>query len=144
MNYKTLTPEEACCALRNLMRARRLRVTPAGERHSMGGQSFSRGGLVLDMRGFDDVVVDREAMTMTVGSGASWKEIQAILDPMGLAPYRQQLCVADRVRRLFANCRPLSGFAREWRNAAAGDDSHAGDFDVEVLDIAGLEQFQDP
>jgi FAD/FMN-containing dehydrogenase len=62
-----------------------LKVTPAGERHSMGGQSFSRGGLVLDMRGFDHIEVDREAMTLTVGSGASWREVQAVLDPMGLA-----------------------------------------------------------
>ncbi len=62
-----------------------LQVTPAGERHSMGGQSFSRGGLVLDMRGLDQIEVDRDSMTLTVGSGASWKEVQAVLDPMGLA-----------------------------------------------------------
>lgn len=68
-----------------LARENGLKVTPAGERHSMGGQSFSRGGLVLDMRGFDDIGVDRQAMTLTVGSGASWKEVQAILDPMDLA-----------------------------------------------------------
>ncbi|HZL92512.1 MAG TPA: FAD-dependent oxidoreductase, partial [Vicinamibacterales bacterium] len=68
-----------------LARDNSLLVTPAGERHSMGGQSFSRGGLVLDMRGLDGVTIDREAMTMTVGSGASWKEVQAILDPLGLA-----------------------------------------------------------
>lgn len=65
-------------------------VTPAGERHSMGGQSFSHGGLVLDMRGFDAVAVDEEAMTMTVGSGASWKEVQAVLDPRGLAVQAMQ------------------------------------------------------
>jgi FAD/FMN-containing dehydrogenase len=68
-----------------LARNNSLKVTPAGERHSMGGQSFSRGGLVLDMRGLDSIEVDRDAMTMTVGGGASWKEVQAVLDPMGLA-----------------------------------------------------------
>ena len=62
-----------------------LKITPAGERHSMGGQSFSAGGLVLDMRELNDIAVDEETMTMTVQSGASWKEVQAILDPMGLA-----------------------------------------------------------
>jgi hypothetical protein len=66
------------------------KVTPSGERHSMGGQSFSRGGLVVDMRGFDRIEVDREAMTMTVGSGASWKAIQAVLDPLGLAVQAMQ------------------------------------------------------
>ena len=62
-----------------------LKITPAGERHSMGGQSFSKGGLVLDMRELNDVQVDGENMTMTVQSGASWKEVQAVLDPKGLA-----------------------------------------------------------
>src|SRR5262245_53312371 len=33
-------------------RANRLTVSPAGVRHSMGGQAFLKGGLVLDMRGF--------------------------------------------------------------------------------------------
>lgn len=67
-----------------------LTITPAGERHSMGGQSFSRGGMVLDMHGMNAVAVDRDAMTMTVGSGATWKEVQAILDPMGLAVHAMQ------------------------------------------------------
>lgn len=66
-------------------RENNLKITPAGERHSMGGQSFSAGGLVLDMRELNAVAVNEEAMTMVVGSGASWKEVQAILDPMGLA-----------------------------------------------------------
>lgn len=68
-----------------LARENNLKVTPSGEHHSMGGQSFSRGGLVLDMRGLDAINVNKEEMTMTIGSGASWKEAQAILDPMGLA-----------------------------------------------------------
>ncbi len=67
-----------------------LTITPAGQRHSMGGQSFSRGGLVLDMHGMNEVSVDTEAMTMVVGSGATWKEVQAILDPMGLAVHAMQ------------------------------------------------------
>ena len=62
-----------------------LKITPAGERHSMGGQSFSQGGLVLDMRELNEVQVDKENLTMKVQSGASWKEVQAILDPMDLA-----------------------------------------------------------
>jgi FAD/FMN-containing dehydrogenase len=62
-----------------------LKITPAGERHSMGGQSFSQGGLVLDMRELNDVLVDEDSQTMVVGSGASWREVQDVLDPMGLA-----------------------------------------------------------
>jgi FAD/FMN-containing dehydrogenase len=68
-----------------LARENKLHITPAGEHHSMGGQSFSRGGLVLDMHALNYVSVDQRTMTVTVGSGASWKEAQAVLDPMGLA-----------------------------------------------------------
>jgi FAD/FMN-containing dehydrogenase len=62
-----------------------LKVTPAGERHSMGGQSFSKGGLVLDMREFNQIIVDEQSKNLNVQSGASWKEVQAVLDKRGLA-----------------------------------------------------------
>ncbi len=66
-------------------KAHNLKITPAGERHSMGGHSFSPGGLVLDMREYDAISVDTENNILTVESGASWKEVQAILDPLGLS-----------------------------------------------------------
>ena len=62
-----------------------IKITPAGSRHSMGGQSFSPGGIVLDMRTFNQISIDAENMTMLVQSGSTWKDIQTILDPMGLA-----------------------------------------------------------
>jgi FAD/FMN-containing dehydrogenase len=62
-----------------------LKVTPAGVHHSMGGQSFSKGGLVLDMRGFNEITVDAENKVLTVQSGAIWKEVQEVLDKDGLA-----------------------------------------------------------
>lgn len=62
-----------------------LKVTPAGARHSMGGQSFSRGGLVLDMREFNRIAIDKAGMTMNVQSGARWKDVQKKLDREGLA-----------------------------------------------------------
>ena len=78
------TEDDVAKALR-FARDNNLKITPAGERHSMGGQSFSEGGLVLDMRELNDVQVDESTLTMKVQSGASWKEVQAILDPMDLA-----------------------------------------------------------
>ena len=66
-------------------RARDLKITPAGSRHSMGGHSFSKGGLVLDMRGFNQLTVDVEAKVLNVQSGATWREVQAVLDTLGLA-----------------------------------------------------------
>jgi len=62
-----------------------LRVTPAGRRHSMGGQSFVQDGLVLDMRGFNQVWVDKERKAVRAQSGATWAEVQERLDREGLA-----------------------------------------------------------
>lgn len=62
-----------------------LKVTSAGQRHSMGGQSFVQGGLVLDMRNFKKMEVDKEHKILTVQSGATWAEVQKFLDKQGLA-----------------------------------------------------------
>ncbi|HVY20660.1 MAG TPA: FAD-binding oxidoreductase [Bauldia sp.] len=63
-------------------RANGLTVSAAGVRHSMGGQAFLRGGLVLDMRGFNAIAVDAVAKTVTVQSGATWHQIQEKLHPL--------------------------------------------------------------
>lgn len=77
--------EEDIRAALKFARDNDLKVTPAGARHSMGGQSFSRGGLVLDMRAFNAVTIDKTSMTMNVQSGARWKDVQRKLDKEGLA-----------------------------------------------------------
>ena len=41
-------------------RDNKLSITTAGVRHSMGGQAFRKGGIVLDMRGFNKIVLERE------------------------------------------------------------------------------------
>ena len=66
-------------------RERNLKVTSAGQRHSMGGQSFSRHGLVLDMRGLDGLALDTEKRLLTVQAGATWEKVQQYLDKQGLA-----------------------------------------------------------
>jgi hypothetical protein len=38
-----------------------LSITTAGLRHSMGGQAFRKGGIVLDMRGFNRIVLNESA-----------------------------------------------------------------------------------
>jgi FAD/FMN-containing dehydrogenase len=68
-----------------LARERNLPITAAGQRHSMGGQAFSRGGVVLDMRALNRVLVDRNQETVTAQAGATWAHILEILDPQGLA-----------------------------------------------------------
>ena len=64
-------------------RANGLKVTAAGQRHSMGGQTFVKDGLVLDMRGFDRVTLDTERETVNVQSGAVWAQVQQVLDAQG-------------------------------------------------------------
>ncbi|MBB3586422.1 FAD-binding oxidoreductase [Sphingomonas sp. BK481] len=58
-----------------------LTVSAAGVKHSMGGQAFRAGGVVLDMRGMDAIRLDPEARTVTVGSGATWHVIQLAVHP---------------------------------------------------------------
>ncbi|WP_247599317.1 FAD-binding oxidoreductase [Sphingomonas sp. PAMC26645] len=62
-------------------RAHHLPVSAAGVKHSMGGQAFRAGGVVLDMRGMQTIRLDENARTVTVGSGATWHAIQLAVHP---------------------------------------------------------------
>jgi FAD/FMN-containing dehydrogenase len=67
-------------------RQRRLKVSISGSRHSQGGHTYTPGGIVLDMRGFNRIRdIDPVAMTITVESGATWDEVQRAIAPRGLA-----------------------------------------------------------
>jgi FAD/FMN-containing dehydrogenase len=66
-------------------RENRVKVTVAGQRHSMGGQSFSKDGLVLDMRDFNQISIDKQNRVLTTQSGATWAQIQSLLDAEGLS-----------------------------------------------------------
>ncbi len=62
-----------------------LKVTSAGQRHSMGGQSFIKGGLVLDMRAFNQMRLDKEHSILNVQTGAKWAAVQEYLDKEGFS-----------------------------------------------------------
>lgn len=67
-------------------RARGLKVSIAGRQHSQGGHTYTAGGVVLDMRGFNRILaIDTATMTITVESGATWDEVQRAIAPHGLA-----------------------------------------------------------
>jgi decaprenylphospho-beta-D-ribofuranose 2-oxidase len=67
-------------------RARGLKVSIAGSRHSQGGHTYSAGGVRLDMRSFNRILaIDTVARTITVQSGATWDEVQRAIAPHGLA-----------------------------------------------------------
>jgi FAD/FMN-containing dehydrogenase len=61
--------------------ASNLAISPAGVRHSMGGQAFRRGGIMLDMRPMNRIELHPEASTLTVGSGAIWHDVQKAIHP---------------------------------------------------------------
>src|SRR6478672_11962292 len=62
-------------------RDNKLSVTTAGVRHSMGGHAFRKGGIVLDMRGFNKIVLNAGARSVTVQPGTKWHDIQHVLHP---------------------------------------------------------------
>ena len=67
-------------------KARHLKVSISGSRHSQGGHTYTAGGVVLDMRGFNRILaIDTTAPSITVESGATWDEVQRAIAPRGLA-----------------------------------------------------------
>lgn len=66
-------------------REHKLKVTAAGSRHSMGGHTFVKDGVVLDMRGFNQLRLDKEHNILSAQTGATWKQIQLFLDSNGMA-----------------------------------------------------------
>ena len=61
-------------------------VAAGGGRFSMGGQVAVEGGLHLDMRGMSRLVwFQPSARTVRVQAGMRWRELQALLQPVGLA-----------------------------------------------------------
>lgn len=79
-------PDLAVAALRQLLeRARRehLPVSVSGARHSMGGQSLARDGIVIDMLPLNHMDLNETQEILHVGAGARWSEILAFLDRHG-------------------------------------------------------------
>ncbi|HUF34832.1 MAG TPA: FAD-binding oxidoreductase [Gemmatimonadales bacterium] len=67
-------------------RARGLKVSMSGSRHSQGGHTYRPGGVVLNMRTFNRILdIDTAGPRITVESGATWDEVQRAIAPRGLA-----------------------------------------------------------
>ena len=81
---KVSSVEDIWNALR-FARENHLKVTVAGQRHSMGGQAFIKDGVVLDLRSFNQMKLNKERKILNVQTGATWKQIQRLLDGEGLA-----------------------------------------------------------
>lgn len=67
------------------------KIAVGGGRYSMGGQAAIRGGLHLDMRRMAGLVwIDAGAQVARVQAGMRWRDLQDVLDPLGLAVHTMQ------------------------------------------------------
>lgn len=63
-----------------------LKVSIAGSRHSQGGHTYYKDNVVVDMRGYKQVLsVDPETKTIVVQAGAKWSDVQDAINPHNLA-----------------------------------------------------------
>jgi FAD/FMN-containing dehydrogenase len=81
---KVRNVDEISSALK-FARDNHLTISVAGQRHSMGGQTFTPNGLVLDMRDFNQLRLDKSSNTLNAQTGATWQQIQYFLDPQAMA-----------------------------------------------------------
>lgn len=61
-------------------------ISVGGGRYSMGGQTATEGALQIDMRSFNRILdLNLAEKTITVQTGATWRQIQERIDPHGLS-----------------------------------------------------------
>ena len=77
-------PDDVIAALA-FAREQGLPVAVRGGGHSVAGWSLVDDGLVLDMRGMADVVVDAQRRVARVGGGATWAQFDRATTAHGLA-----------------------------------------------------------
>ena len=56
------------------------KISIAGAQHTMGGHTIYPGGIMLNMRGFNKMEIDKENNILHVGSGTMWSDIIPFLD----------------------------------------------------------------
>jgi decaprenylphospho-beta-D-ribofuranose 2-oxidase len=67
------------------------KITIAGRRHSMGGQTLYPEAISIDMLQFNKILsLDIENKILVVQSGTTWRDIQEFLNPYGLAVLTMQ------------------------------------------------------
>lgn len=75
--------EAQLAALLARARAEDLSVSIAGARHSMGGHTLARGGIVIDMRPWNRMSLGEQTGLLHVQAGALWSDVIAYLDARG-------------------------------------------------------------
>jgi decaprenylphospho-beta-D-ribofuranose 2-oxidase len=105
------------------------RVVVRGAGLSFDTQSMY-GDLTIHLAGFDDISVNPEAKTMTVGAGARWGDIVAKLEPHGLMP-GVVVSGSDITVGGTLGVNALSRFSPVWGKEGKGVES------LEVLTVSG-------
>ncbi|NQY42080.1 MAG: FAD-binding protein [Legionellales bacterium] len=59
------------------------KISIAGRRHSMGGQSLLDESYHISMLKINDVIYNKKKNTVRIGAGATWKKVQNTLDKYG-------------------------------------------------------------
>jgi decaprenylphospho-beta-D-ribofuranose 2-oxidase len=63
-----------------------LKISISGKRHSMGGHTYYKDAIVLDMTTYNRIIdFNKDKKTIRVQSGATWNDIQQYVNPHGLA-----------------------------------------------------------
>ncbi|PYY26621.1 FAD-binding oxidoreductase [Paenibacillus illinoisensis] len=67
-------------------RENHLTVSIAGQRHSQGGHTYYRDGIIIDMTSYNRILdIQPEAKRITVQAGATWADVQRAINPYGLS-----------------------------------------------------------
>jgi FAD/FMN-containing dehydrogenase len=78
--------EAQLIALVKEARENNLKLSIAGQRHSQGGHTYYKDGIVVDMTPFHKILsFDSAQKTIRVQTGATWKDIQDYINPYGLS-----------------------------------------------------------
>ncbi|CAM3194242.1 FAD-binding oxidoreductase [Paenibacillus lupini] len=78
--------EEQLIHLLKDAREHHLKVSIAGQRHSQGGHTYYKDGIVVDMTSYNRILsIDPKGKKITVQAGATWEDIQNAVNRYGLA-----------------------------------------------------------
>lgn len=78
--------EEQLVRLLQEARDNHLTVSIAGQRHSQGGHTYYKDGIVVDMTSFNRILsLDPAGRKIRVQAGATWKDVQDAANPYGLS-----------------------------------------------------------
>ncbi|MBP1995068.1 FAD-binding oxidoreductase [Paenibacillus eucommiae] len=78
--------EQQLIALLKEAKQRKWTVSIAGQRHSQGGHTYYKDGIVIDMTSYNQILAfDPAGKKIRVQAGATWKDIQDKINPYGLS-----------------------------------------------------------